>query len=451
MARLSSILSDVPIRRRQYGIVALVMLCLVLDGLDIQLLSFVTPILLVEWSVERATFAPALTAAIVGMTVGSAGGGALGDRWGRKKLLVGSTLFFGAMTIAAGFAHDIPTLAACRFLSGLGFGAAAPNAFALATEWLPQRTRGRVVGLLGTGGPLGGAIGSAAAIGLLPVLGWRGCFIACGVVVLCVGVWMFLRLPESPAYLLVRGETARATALVRRVLRIDVDSVEPDTDTAMPSQAAQGSAHLFTRANLRINIGNPAVYFFVTFISYALIGWLPTILTLSGLSMAQALQGSLVQNILGLAGVLISPFVIERIGSRRLILLACLIWFGGIWMLASALAGGGAAITPLTYLQALVSIGAIGLAIGLAATAALLIATFGYPAACRAGGIGLTTMGARAGGIAGLMTGGFLLSLRGDDPTPLFIGLAVAVLGVAAAMTLIDRHVAARKHAGISA
>jgi len=173
-------------------ILALGVLALVLDGLDSQLLAFVTPIILKEWQVDRVAFAPALAAALIGMSFGSGLGGMLGDRFGRRPVLIASTICFGIGTIAISLTNDIITLTAWRLVSGLAFGAATPNAFALAAEWMPHRARARAIGIMAVAVPLGGMIGAGASLFLLPNYGWRGTFVICGVVTIALAVVVVL-------------------------------------------------------------------------------------------------------------------------------------------------------------------------------------------------------------------------------------------------------------------
>ena len=70
---------------------------------------------------------------------GSLVGGTLGDRFGRRAVLIVSVIIFGLATVLAGMTNSIGWMTALRILSGCGFGAAAPNAVALANDWLPVR------------------------------------------------------------------------------------------------------------------------------------------------------------------------------------------------------------------------------------------------------------------------------------------------------------------------
>ena len=87
---LSQMIDHHRLTTMQISVVALVLLTLVIDGLDVQVLSLVTPVIIDEWGTSRAAFGPALAAALAGMAVGSAAGGWLGDRIGRRKTLLAS-------------------------------------------------------------------------------------------------------------------------------------------------------------------------------------------------------------------------------------------------------------------------------------------------------------------------------------------------------------------------
>src|SRR5262245_51070234 len=96
-----AVLDATPVNARQLAIVAVILLALVIDGLDIQLLALAAPLIFIDWGIDRASFGPAMSAALIGMSVGATLGGWLGDRFGRKSVLVVATFGFGAATVAA--------------------------------------------------------------------------------------------------------------------------------------------------------------------------------------------------------------------------------------------------------------------------------------------------------------------------------------------------------------
>jgi len=77
-----------------------------------------------------------------GMLLGGLLWGLLGDRFGRLKVLFGSIILYSLANIANGFAHDLATYAACRFLAGLGLAGELGGCITLVSEVLPQALRG---------------------------------------------------------------------------------------------------------------------------------------------------------------------------------------------------------------------------------------------------------------------------------------------------------------------
>ncbi len=98
----------------------LVSLAVLLDGFDNQSLGFALPSILQDWGLAKADLAPALAAAQFGMLIGAVGGGAVGDRVGRKIALVASTVLFGVTTLLVESGHDIAV--ASRGLAAFNMG-----------------------------------------------------------------------------------------------------------------------------------------------------------------------------------------------------------------------------------------------------------------------------------------------------------------------------------------
>jgi AAHS family 4-hydroxybenzoate transporter-like MFS transporter len=75
------------------------------------------------------------------LAFGSLAAGPLADRFGRKAVLVSSVLVIGAACIASAFSGSLNQLTVWRFVTGLGLGAAMPNAVTLMSEYCPAGRR----------------------------------------------------------------------------------------------------------------------------------------------------------------------------------------------------------------------------------------------------------------------------------------------------------------------
>src|SRR5262245_34077119 len=104
-------------------------------------MGFIAPQLKMDWGITAQVLGPVLSAALIGLAVGALVAGPLADRYGRRIVLVCSVFFFGLWTLATAYSTSIEMMVALRFLTGLGLGAAMPNASTLVSEFAPTRSR----------------------------------------------------------------------------------------------------------------------------------------------------------------------------------------------------------------------------------------------------------------------------------------------------------------------
>jgi MFS family permease len=160
----------------------------------------------------------ALSTYAVGFVTRPLGGivfGVLGDRFGRKRVLVWSLLLMGVATVGVGLVPDYATIGVAaptllvllRLLQGLAVGGEVGGALLLVAETMPAKRRGYWTAWPMIGGPAGNLL-AAGVLSLLAwsvgdvafgVWGWRLAFIASGLLI-GVGVWMRTRVEESPLY-----------------------------------------------------------------------------------------------------------------------------------------------------------------------------------------------------------------------------------------------------------
>jgi MFS transporter, AAHS family, 4-hydroxybenzoate transporter len=426
---------------RHWSIAAVLVMALMLDGIDVKSLNYMTPLIIAEWGVSKGAFSVVLSAALVGMAIGSWLGGWCGDRWGRKTLIVLSLLVFGSCTVVAAFTTSIATLALVRFVSGLGFGAASPNAYAMASEWMPDRIRSVCVALVTVGSPIGGTLGALMAIWLLPAVGWRGAFILAGALTIVVGVIAVL-LPETVGFLLAKGQLEAASRQWARVYPHDgpnfvrVASAQSFSGD-VPVRHRSHQRSIFTRELLRINIGAFSGFFAVNFVNYAAGSWGTVILTDAGLSLPSAVSGAFWYSLLAVTFGLGTGQLLKVTGSRAVVIVDAVILCGLLLTLCSLLNSGAEADRRLI-------LGIFGLLGGMAGsliTTMIAIVSAAYPVDVRATGVGFSITTGWIGGTASVLSGGILLSLNHNRPTLLLLTMAILALGIIASALITNRHV----------
>ena len=135
----------------QIGMLILCGLCVIMDGFDVQAMGYVAPAIIADWHVSKANLGPVFGAGLLGMLVGSLVFSITADKFGRRPVLIGSTIFFSLCMLVTPLATSIEQLQLIRFITGLGLGAVMPNAMALAGEYSPLRKKVTLMMLVSCG------------------------------------------------------------------------------------------------------------------------------------------------------------------------------------------------------------------------------------------------------------------------------------------------------------
>lgn len=103
-------------------------------------------------------------------------GGALGDRYGRKRVLVAGIGVFALASLLCALAPSLMLLVAGRLLQGVGAAMLLPNSLAVLSATFQGKKRGRAVGTWAAAGAAAGAIGPLLGGWLIDTMGWRAVF-----------------------------------------------------------------------------------------------------------------------------------------------------------------------------------------------------------------------------------------------------------------------------------
>lgn len=417
-------------------VVLLCVLVFVLEGTDIQLLAFSAPVLLKEWGLRQVDLAPALAAASVGMIAGSVLGGILGDIFGRRMVMLVSVFSFGLCAMLSGMAVNLRYLELLRLLGGLGFGAIFPSVFSLVSEFTPPDLRGRYVTITTLGVPLGSMVGALGVGWTLPLFGWRICFYAAGALTLAVCLLLFMKLPESPAYLKTRAVRQRLA-----------ETGQPATSGPSPEISQRGMRSslrgVFQAGYERRTFGLWIVSFALGYVNYAFSHWGPTMLTMSGLSLRISIMSNFFVGLFMAIAPLAMAWGLARFGSRTSMLTGI-----GMYALAAILFGAVLPRFPneselVRTAAVMAALSLIGFAVGATTSGLYALSAYAYPPECRSTGSGLSTAVGRLGSAATAFGSAIVLGRAGGGPTGI-VEIAVGCLAVAAVSTfVIDSHIAA--------
>jgi AAHS family 4-hydroxybenzoate transporter-like MFS transporter len=246
---------------------------------------------------------------------------------------------------------------------------------------------------------------SALAAWVLPRFGWRGLYAIGGVLPLMLAIVLLAVLPESPRFL--ARNKSQWPQLLHLLKRIGHSMPQ---ETAFEHAAERGeSTHTSLRGLFSAGLARETTGLWIAFFSclgsiYLVFGWLPTMLTTRGLSMATASTGMMVYNLGGVLGVLIWAMLVPFLGSRGP-------------LLSGALAGAASALAFLMvpiqshgdHRLLIFCLGINGLLANAVQTSMYALAAHVYPTSVRATGVAYSAAIGRMGGLLSSLFGSHII------------------------------------------
>lgn len=418
----------------QKFIVALLSLAYLVDGIANQSLGLTVPALMKDWGLARDAFASVAGIGLIGLTLGAVIGGYMGDRVGRRPMLVGSVLLFGAMTMAAAHVDNVHQLFWLRFADGIGMGAMIPNGAAMISESTPGRHRAMGIAIAMVFIAVGSMSAGLMAAAILPLHGWRGTFTALGATGVAVAIILALALPESPMFLArKRGRTPALDAVMRRFGQ-PLPAGATVNDRAPTGHKAAGYGVLFTQGVAGSTIALWVAFFFCLLASYSVFSWVPAMLNQLGYPLSLASLGMTANGAGGIVGGVLSGWFISGFGSRATILWSC------AGAAVAAITMGICISVGLTSLVVLFSLlAALGFFISNIHNGMYTLSAYLYPPEARSTGVGSAAAAGRVGAIASSWVGVAALSLGGG--TAYFMVIAVSAILSFIGTALVKRHI----------
>jgi len=271
---------------------------------------------------------------------------------------------------------------------------------------------------------LGAMIGGLVSAWMVPNYGWRSVFFVGGVIPIFIGTMMFLWLPESLQFLVLRGKSSAKIA--KWVRRIDPSAqVDANTQFVVPEEKGKGVplVHLLSEGRAMGTFLIWTINFMNLLNIYFLAGWLPTIVnSWYSLQVSQLVGTTL--HVGGVLGTFVFSWLIGRYGFVPVLTTT-------FFMAVVSIAMIGQPAMPFAFLSVVVFISGFCI-VGAQAAVNALSATF-YPTHLRSTGVGAGLGVGRIGGIIGPSIAGAMVSAQWM-PREIFYAAALPALISAIAM-----------------
>jgi AAHS family cis,cis-muconate transporter-like MFS transporter len=146
--------------------------------MDLQLLALALPSIMKELHLSNVSGGAIATVTFAGMGIGGILAGWISDRIGRVRVVFWAIVVFSIGTALISLCQTFWQILAVRFFSGFGLAALYSVGLTLAAEFVPEKRRGMILGIMQAGWSLGYVIAALISSYILPTVGWRPLFLS---------------------------------------------------------------------------------------------------------------------------------------------------------------------------------------------------------------------------------------------------------------------------------
>ena len=424
------------IGRLQIMVGVLGALILVVNGYNVQVISYVAPQIAREWDIPREVLGWILAADKFGLMAGYLAVSPMSGYFGHKRIAIGCVALFGAMALLTTTASGTVELFLVRFLTGIGLGGSIPSAVALTGEYFPKWRRSTAISFIYCGLSIGQFSSGEVTNLVLQPYGWQAAFWIGGAIALTMAAVLMVLLPDSLEYLVNRsGKPERAVGILRRI----APSL-PQDPSLVAGARSKSKLTLWQLLPQLFQQGRS----FGTLVIWLAIGmnlianttvqtWLTEILLRSGFDQSVAIRATGTAFIAGIVSAFIIGPLMDRFGPYRvtvaLFVLAAV--FRSLLGLSLLFDSAGLVISAAF---------AAGFCTSSIQKAHNALSVYFYPVALRSTGLGWGLGVGRSGSIVGPILFGYLLGSLAWSATTVFCVTAIPLLVGGTAIFLMGRH-----------
>jgi ACS family hexuronate transporter-like MFS transporter len=191
------------VRGLRWWIVGLVFLATVINYIDRQTVSVLSPVILRDLHLSKIDYGNVVSFFLLAYTISQSVSGKMFDRIGTRRGFAASITLWSVAAMLHAFATGFRSLSACRFLLGLGEAGNWPGAAKCVAEWFPVRERAFGMAIFNSGATLGAVVAPPVIVWLQLSYGWPRTFLFTGLLgFLWLAAWLVLfRTPERHPWL----------------------------------------------------------------------------------------------------------------------------------------------------------------------------------------------------------------------------------------------------------
>ena len=228
--------------------------------------------------------------------------GALGDRFGHRKILAAIVLWWSAFTAFTGMAGGLMSLLVIRFMFGIGEAGSSPCSTGVISRWFEKDEVGKAQGYVWAASRLGGALTPFVVIPVMMTVGWRVAFYLLGALgVVWAVVWYgWYRGDPPPTHPYREGSG-------------HTQSRETAEEVTIPLPTGRGRRWV-TSSQFWLLCG---MYFFYAFGSWFFFSWFPTFMELGrGFDKTELTYAVAVPFVMSMAGNITGGYLTDRLSHR---------------------------------------------------------------------------------------------------------------------------------------
>ena len=401
---------------------------LMFEGYDVVIYGATIPFLKESWGISDMVAGSIGSYTTIGTAIGAVLFGLYSDRFGRKRIIILTTLLFSIFTMLSGFAPNAIMFTVCRVIAGFGFGGVMPNIASLISEYAPLKYRAAIISFVFCGYSVGAMGASFMGQALLPEFGWRPVYWI-GAIPLLFTPFLLKAIPESLDYLLKNKQHDR---IVKVVNKIQLSTNATFDFTYQKREQAQKSpvSALFTKKFAVTTIMFWLACFCTFILIYSLNTWLPTLMLQAGYNLSSSLMFVAVLQIGSIVGTLVLSNFIQKLGFKKVLIPLYL-----VGALSLAFIGFSTNLYVAYFLIFLIGAATVGLQ----NMSNAFVAAY-YPVETRSAALGSTMAFGRLGSILAPTYVAVLLTMN-LQPQFNFIAIGIAsVFGMITLLFVNDKH-----------